>query len=55
MIKRVVINMIILLHYAMVYCSQVILDKLVEYRNDINMDTSRPKWDKKSAPYCETP
>ena len=33
MIKRVVINMIILLHYAMVYSSQVILDKLVEYRN----------------------
>ena len=33
MIERVVINMIILLHYAMVYSSQVILDKLVEYRN----------------------
>ena len=33
MIKRVVINMIILLHYAMVYSSQVILDKLIEYRN----------------------
>ena len=32
MIKRVVINMIILLHYAMVYSSQVILDKLNEWR-----------------------
>ena len=32
MIKRVVINMIILLHYAMVYSSQVIFDKLIEWR-----------------------
>jgi len=74
MIKRVVINMIKLLHYGMLYLSTILLDKLIEYRNsykrsydyvhkpryikpgrDINMDTSRPKWDKKSAPYCETP
>ena len=93
MIRRVVINMIILLHYAMIYSSRVLLDKLIEYRNsykrsydyvhkpryikpsrDINMinnDTSTSKvvlpsrvhtenrdivkWDKKSAPYCETP
>ena len=76
MIKGVVINMIKLLHYAMVYSSRVLLDKLNEYHKsykrsynyvhkpryikpgrDINMDTSgqRPKWDKKSAPYCETP
>ena len=33
MIKGVVINMIKLLHYAMVYSSRVLLDKLIEYRN----------------------
>ena len=72
MIKGVVINMIKLLHYAMIYSSRVLLDKLIEYHKsykrsydyvhkpryikpsrDITMDTH--KWDKKSAPYCETP
>ena len=31
MIKGVVINMIKLLHYAMIYSSRVLLDKLIEY------------------------
>ena len=85
--------MIKLLHYAMIYSSRVLLDKLIEYHksykrsynyvhkpryirpsrdiNMINNDTSTSKvvlpsrvhtdnrdivkWDKKSAPYCETP
>ena len=72
MIKGVVINMIKLLHYAMIYSSRVLLDKLNEYHKSYkrsynyvhkpryikpsrNITMNTHKWDKKSAPYCETP